>query len=504
MPWVVSAFLAVILCGAVFVVGRAARGAAAPGTPERIRGGIIMGAAAAVFVAWVGVHTALRSVKPIEAGHVGVVYQFGEIVGQKPEGLQFIWPWQDLRIESVQVQRYRFENITAFSQETQDVFFIATLNYSVSPSAVQTLYRTVGPRWFDRLIEPRVLNFFKEETVKYQTVDVGPNREKIRSAVRARLSQELAPFSIEINDLLIDNIEFSAEFKAAIEQKQIATQDALREQERVRQRQFEAQQQIELARGEAESIRVRAEGQAEANRLLAQSLTPEVIQFQALQKLGGAYPGKTEYPNTGFAKDLQLVAKLLSGGSGTRVYYTQIGGFDDHANEKEQHARVLKEVDGAIAAFYNDLSSLGLQDQVVTAVFSEFGRRVKENMTRPYQATKYYLLGAFLVAALAMILAGLAFKVSAAPFHMWTPDVYQGSPTPVVSFMAGATKAAAFAAILRVYVGAFDLYRVDWRPAVWVLAVVSLAVGSIAAVVQTDVKRMLAYSSVSHAGYVLI
>lgn len=286
MPWVVSVFLAVLVCGTVFVVGRAARGAAAPGSPERVRGGLVMGGAIVVFVAWVGVHTALRSVKPIEAGHVGVVYQFGEIVGQKPEGLQFIWPWQDLRIESVQVQRYRFENITAFSQETQDVFFIATLNYSVSPSAVQTLYRTVGPRWFDRLIEPRVLNFFKEETVKYSTVDVGPNRENIRSAVRARLSQELAPFSIEINDLLIDNIEFSPEFKAAIEQKQIATQDALREQERVRQRQFEAQQQIELARGEAESIRVRAEGQAEANRLLAQSLTPEVIQFQALQKLG--------------------------------------------------------------------------------------------------------------------------------------------------------------------------------------------------------------------------
>lgn len=286
MVWVVSVFLAVILCGGALLVGRAARAAAKPGTPERMRGGIVIGAAVAVFVAWVGVHTVLRSVKPIEAGHVGVVYQFGEIVGQKPEGLQFIWPWQELRIESVQVQRHRFENITAFSQETQDVFFIATLNYSVSPSAVQTLFRTVGPRWFDRLIEPRVLNFFKEETVKYQTVDVGPNRENIRSAVRARLSQELAPFSIEINDLLVDNIEFSAEFKAAIEQKQIATQDALREQERVRQRQFEAQQQIELARGEAESIRVRAEGQAEANRLLAASLTPEVIQFQALQQLG--------------------------------------------------------------------------------------------------------------------------------------------------------------------------------------------------------------------------
>ena len=87
---------------------------------------------------------------------------------------------------------------------------------------------------------------------------------------------------------------------------------------------------------------------------------------------------------------------------------------------------------------------------------------------------------------------------------MWTPDVYQGAPTPVTAFMAGATKAAAFGAMLRVLLGAFDLYRVDWRPEIWGLAVLSLFVGSIAALVQTDVKRMLAYSSISHAGYILI
>ncbi|GIU85703.1 MAG: NADH-quinone oxidoreductase subunit N [Acidimicrobiia bacterium] len=109
-----------------------------------------------------------------------------------------------------------------------------------------------------------------------------------------------------------------------------------------------------------------------------------------------------------------------------------------------------------------------------------------------------------LLTGLVLMLVGLGFKVAAAPFHMWAPDVYQGSPTPVVSFMGGATKAAAFAAILRVYAGAFELYRVDWRPAVWALAVLSLVVGSVAALVQTDVKRMLAYSSVAHAGYVLI
>jgi len=286
MTWVVSVLIAAVVCGIAFVVGRSARNGALAGSPGRFRGTMVMLAAAVLFVLWAGLHTALASIKPIQAGHVGVVYQFGEIVGQKSEGLQFIAPWQEIKTESVQVQRFRFENITAFSAETQDVFVNATVNYSVSPNAVQTLLRTVGRNWFDRLIEPRVLNFFKEETVKYLTVDVGPNREQIRSAVRTRLSAELAPFSIGIDDLLIENIDFSPEFKTAIEQKQIATQDALREQERVKQREFEADQAIATARGEAESIRVRAEGQSAANRLLAESLTAEVIQFEALQRLG--------------------------------------------------------------------------------------------------------------------------------------------------------------------------------------------------------------------------
>jgi NADH-quinone oxidoreductase subunit N len=109
-----------------------------------------------------------------------------------------------------------------------------------------------------------------------------------------------------------------------------------------------------------------------------------------------------------------------------------------------------------------------------------------------------------LLLGIVFLLVGLAFKVGAAPFHMWTPDVYQGAPTPVTTFMAAATKAAAFAALLRILVGAFDLYRVDWRPAIAGLAIVSLLVGSIAALAQTDVKRMLAYQSIAHAGYILI
>jgi NADH-quinone oxidoreductase subunit N len=110
----------------------------------------------------------------------------------------------------------------------------------------------------------------------------------------------------------------------------------------------------------------------------------------------------------------------------------------------------------------------------------------------------------FLVAGLAMILAGLAFKVSAAPFHMWTPDVYQGAPTSVAAFMSAATKTAALVVTLRLLVTAFPEESDIWTIAVAVLACVSLAWGNLAALAQRDVKRLLAYSSISHAGFMLI
>ncbi|HET7488760.1 MAG TPA: NADH-quinone oxidoreductase subunit N [Acidimicrobiales bacterium] len=109
-----------------------------------------------------------------------------------------------------------------------------------------------------------------------------------------------------------------------------------------------------------------------------------------------------------------------------------------------------------------------------------------------------------LLAGAALLLVGLGFKVAVVPFHTWTPDVYQGSPSPVTGFMAAAAKAAGFAGLLRVFFSGFSVLRLDWRPAMAVVAVLTLLVGSVLAVVQNDIKRMLAYSSISHAGYVLI
>jgi len=111
---------------------------------------------------------------------------------------------------------------------------------------------------------------------------------------------------------------------------------------------------------------------------------------------------------------------------------------------------------------------------------------------------------AMLLAGVALLLVGFAFKVSLVPFHSWTPDVYHGAPTYVTGFMASLGKIAAIVAVVRLFVIAFPARADDWRPAVFVLAVLTLVVGSVLAIVQTDVKRMLAYSSISHAGFMLV
>ncbi|MFF2526448.1 NADH-quinone oxidoreductase subunit NuoN [Streptomyces liangshanensis] len=103
----------------------------------------------------------------------------------------------------------------------------------------------------------------------------------------------------------------------------------------------------------------------------------------------------------------------------------------------------------------------------------------------------------------AMILMGLLFKVGAVPFHMWTPDVYQGAPTPVTGFMAAATKVAAFGALLRLLYVVLPGLRWDWRPVMWAIVIITMLGGAVVAITQTDIKRLLAYSSIAHAGFIL-
>ncbi|MBV9661624.1 MAG: NADH-quinone oxidoreductase subunit N [Acidimicrobiales bacterium] len=109
-----------------------------------------------------------------------------------------------------------------------------------------------------------------------------------------------------------------------------------------------------------------------------------------------------------------------------------------------------------------------------------------------------------LLGGMALVIVGLGFKVAAVPFHYWTPDVYQGSPTPFTGYMAAVAKAAGFAGLFRVLTQALGTQQANWRPIIWLMAVLTLGIGSVMAIAQKDLKRMMAYSSISQAGYVLV
>jgi regulator of protease activity HflC (stomatin/prohibitin superfamily) len=221
---------------------------------------------------------ATRIFHEVPAGHVGVVYQFGGITGQVSDGLQTTWPWQSIREASIQIQRSTYElgqRNAAFSQESQDVFAAATINYQVLPNAIQSLYREVGPDYEHVLIEQRVFQTFKEETVKFKAVDVAPNREVIRQRVRDRLTQQLQPYSIRVDDFQLGNLDFDPEFKVAVRNKVIAKQKAQ-----------QALNEVQQAKYEAEKVLATANGQARANLRLSHSLTQELIRYTLVQKLG--------------------------------------------------------------------------------------------------------------------------------------------------------------------------------------------------------------------------
>ncbi|ANH37218.1 NADH-quinone oxidoreductase subunit N [Nocardioides dokdonensis FR1436] len=110
---------------------------------------------------------------------------------------------------------------------------------------------------------------------------------------------------------------------------------------------------------------------------------------------------------------------------------------------------------------------------------------------------------ALLLVGIGMLMVGVFFKVGAVPFHSWTPDVYQGAPTAVTAFMAAGTKVAAFGAMLRLLYVAFGAERWSWQPMLWVVAILTMLVGAVLAIVQTDVKRMLAYSAIAHTGFLI-
>lgn len=240
----------------------------------------------ALYLLFMAAFTAGSSIRTVPAGHVGLVYTFNDITGQRSAGINLILPWQGFKKVTVQTQKIVPEGsctngtencLGAFSQETQDVFVVAAINLHVDPDDIQTLFRNVGPDYINKLVLIRLDQIFKDETVKFVSTDIAPNRETIRTAVRERLRDELAGFSIVVEDLLILDLDFPQGFKDAIEAKQQAEQEAQRQEELIRSAEAQAAQAVAIAQGEAD-----------ANTILAASLESQgnfILQFRAIEAL---------------------------------------------------------------------------------------------------------------------------------------------------------------------------------------------------------------------------
>ena len=141
---------------------------------------------------------------------------------------------------------------------------------------------------------------------------------------------------------------------------------------------------------------------------------------------------------------------------------------------------------------------------VVYGIALVFGATGATNLSAIVDSASSGTSGLLLTIGAALVLVGFGFKVAAVPFHMWTPDVYQGAPTAVTAFMSSGAKIAGFAALLRVFATAFPSLAVDMTDILWALSALTMIVGNLIAISQTDIKRMLAYSSIAHAGYILM
>jgi len=293
MTWIVLSIIFLsVLAAAVVVFVLARRMYMKTDTSSYSRDGarltknIALGIAIACAVLFVS-GTLFSSIHMIGQREVGIVTEFGKIVGQTGHGAVFVAPWQSVEKQSIAIEKYHVKKLDCFSEETQNTFVAATLNWHVNPDDVQKLYSQVGPNFFEKIVPNRFYQAFKDETVRYKAVDIAPNREQIRKNVLLRLQESLAAYSIRADDLNIDNLWFSGPFQDAIEAKQKATQDALTAKNKVAQAEFEAKSAAAVAQGVADSQLIQAAANAKAIELEGAALErfPSVMKLRAIEKL---------------------------------------------------------------------------------------------------------------------------------------------------------------------------------------------------------------------------
>lgn len=242
----------------------------------------------------------------VESGCVGIVTHFGRIEDKVlPAGFHLTGYFEKVHPVNVRTQ-IRSGQVVAFSSDIQQVDLFVSINYNVTPESANTLYRAVGEDYYKTLVSPRVNEDVKAVVSNYTAESLIANREKLSGEILLLLQGDLAQYGITVSTISVENIDFTDAFEAAVEAKQVATQEAQKAKTQQEQQTMEAQQaasrkkiaaeaEADVMRTEADArayeTRVRAEAEAEANQKIAASITDELIDYVQIQNWDGKLPG---------------------------------------------------------------------------------------------------------------------------------------------------------------------------------------------------------------------
>lgn len=241
----------------------------------------------------------------VNAGHVGVVEHFGKVRESTLQpGFHVTKYFEHVRPVDVRTQRHNYTT-EAFSADIQQVILAIAVNENVSPDSAYKIYTTVGMDFLSNLLEPRLLENVKVVVSKYTAESLIANRETLSAEVLERMKHDMAPYGINVTTISIENIDFTDSYEAAIEAKQVATQEKQRAKTQEEQKTMEAQQKAERARIEAQAdadvkkinadaaayeIKAQADAQAEANKKISETLSEALIQYNKIRQWDGKLP----------------------------------------------------------------------------------------------------------------------------------------------------------------------------------------------------------------------
>lgn len=238
----------------------------------------------------IGFSALLSSITVVEAGTRGVIKTFGEITAVRSEGLHFRMPFVT-QVTTVDIRTQRHESASsAASKDLQVVSTQVVLNYRPDSNQVENLLRTIGSNYVPVVVEPALQEALKAATAQFTAEELITQRPLVSAQIRQALIDRLTPRGIIVEDLSITEFAFSEEFRAAIESKQVAEQNALRAEQELRRAQIEAQQQVARAEAEAEARLAIAQAEAEALRLQREVISPELLQLRFIEAWNGILP----------------------------------------------------------------------------------------------------------------------------------------------------------------------------------------------------------------------